>query len=197
SAEVGGNTHGEDPRVTTRWEAGRLHAVELGGLDVVVRAQGHLQRIPLVSVEVPEGVGVAAVGVLVPPLEPGGDEVTPGWHRSELELLSSGRNGCCRDEQNYQTRDDSDRHFASWLEVLNRTGGMILDRDGSPGANRASVSRRPARERPGRTARSGGRLPRQRARPIGRAPLPSYWSVPAVSTCSACFFASRFARSSW
>src|SRR5690606_5313645 len=88
------NADREDPALTTGAEAtvvdgrevGRLDAVELGGLDVVVLADGDVDDLPRVAVHEAEGEREATVGIRVPPIEEGGDDVTTRLQRPQLLL---------------------------------------------------------------------------------------------------------------
>ena len=65
-AELRGHDHGEHAPVPPGVKGRRLRPVELGGRQSVVLADGDIDDLPQVAVEVAEGEAVAAVGVRVP-----------------------------------------------------------------------------------------------------------------------------------
>ena len=55
--------------------------------DAIVRADRDFNRLREVAIEIPDEEGVAAVGILIPPLEGAGDALTELPHRRAGKLL--------------------------------------------------------------------------------------------------------------
>ena len=89
--EVRWNDDPEHAPMPSGLEVGRLHAVELGGLDRVVLTQRDLEHLVGISVEVAEGEREGAIRVGIPPLVGGRHALAAGTRETERDPLCGDR----------------------------------------------------------------------------------------------------------